>query len=144
MNDYKSKTVMYRGRAVQRGYPERVKAAQMRLTAVVAGGIYKRIRYGEELGYQSQWPSTCGDCGVIKGEFHLEDCDLERCPKCKEGQHLHCGNCEPADQDEAVEVLNHKHEIIQQVCSEIDRAVMMQQPPSADDLKRWFDTLNRL
>lgn len=32
----------------------------------------------------------CHDCGVELGEYHLEGCDTERCPKCA-GQLISCG-----------------------------------------------------
>ncbi len=31
----------------------------------------------------------CGDCGRPEGEYHLDGCDIERCPKCH-GQLLTC------------------------------------------------------
>jgi hypothetical protein len=31
----------------------------------------------------------CHDCGIKEGELHKENCDMERCPKCK-GQLLSC------------------------------------------------------
>jgi hypothetical protein len=33
--------------------------------------------------------AICSDCGVREGELHKENCDMERCPKCK-GQLLLC------------------------------------------------------
>lgn len=32
----------------------------------------------------------CHDCGAEPGQYHLENCDTERCPKCY-GQLLSCG-----------------------------------------------------
>lgn len=31
----------------------------------------------------------CGDCGKTTGEYHVDSCDIERCPKCS-GQLLSC------------------------------------------------------
>lgn len=35
----------------------------------------------------------CGDCGVLEGQIHEDDCDMERCPLCG-GQFIRC-NCDP-------------------------------------------------
>jgi len=32
----------------------------------------------------------CEDCGKMKGELHLDGCDIERCPICH-GQMISCG-----------------------------------------------------
>lgn len=47
------------------------------------GGIYRRIRYGEEAG---KWGDVngrrCHDCWVSPGGLHHFGCDVERCPRC--------------------------------------------------------------
>jgi hypothetical protein len=55
---------------------------------------YRRIKYGEERFADSNgkiidWSDTakerpCGDCGVKEGQLHVDGCDVEQCPKCKE------------------------------------------------------------
>ncbi len=34
--------------------------------------------------------APCGDCGVVKGMFHMDGCDVEACPRCF-GQLITCG-----------------------------------------------------
>lgn len=40
----------------------------------------------------ADWKHKCGDCGRSEGQYHAENCDIERCPKCG-GQLLSC-DCE--------------------------------------------------
>lgn len=57
---------------------------------------YCRIPYGdarewEELVDSQYYSLPCHDCSVIKGQIHLFDCDVEKCPKC--GEQFLCCKC---------------------------------------------------
>ena len=43
--------------------------------------------------------TSCHDCGAEVGEYHLENCDTERCPKCG-GQLLSCDCFVGYDEDD--------------------------------------------
>lgn len=75
--------------------------AQDEKTVLLRGKRYRRIRYGREPipkdasgDFAAAWEEIitrpCHDCGVIRGELHLDGCDMESCPRCK-GQYLGCG-----------------------------------------------------
>ena len=81
--------VVYNGREMAAEWPARIEAAQLIHDYLIGGSRYPRIRYGQEAG--DPWPNTpCHDCGVLKGQFHVEMvCDAEECPRCR-GQAIGC------------------------------------------------------
>jgi hypothetical protein len=88
---------LYRGALVVEGWPEQMLAAQEIKTRRLGDRVVPRVRYGEESGDWGASTRPCGDCAVIKGEFHVEGCDIERCANCG-GQRISCA-CEDADED---------------------------------------------
>jgi hypothetical protein len=95
--------VIYRGHEMAAGWPAKIRAAQRQTTVTRDGISYARIPYGQEAYWSEpdmEFSPTCGDCGVIPGEFHVETCDMEACPICLNGQWLGCmlGSC-PDDFD---------------------------------------------
>lgn len=74
--------VEYRGQRMIKGWPERIQAAQSEHTYSIGGYLRERVRYGRE---EEDWGAdehSCHDCRVIKDEFHVPGCDVERCPVC--------------------------------------------------------------
>ena len=90
--------VIYNGRRMIKGWPEKIEAAQRESTYCIAGQPVNRVRYGNEKGDWGADKHACGDCGVIKGQFHVVGCDVERCALC-DGQVISC-DC-PYDGDGA-------------------------------------------
>jgi hypothetical protein len=62
----------------------------------VEGKIYRRIVEDEKncvevdgTNYWNNLPRHCHDCGIVFGNVHHANCDVERCPKC-DGQFIGC------------------------------------------------------
>jgi hypothetical protein len=88
-------------------YLEDYREAQQKKTVMLQDRRHRRIRYGSESvpkDLASSWAEMisrpCGDCEVIKGELHLEGCDIEQCPRCS-GQYLCCECRRDDDTEEA-------------------------------------------
>ncbi len=60
---------------------------------LIKGKLYEPIKVGDEGDWCQEPCSTCHDCGRGKGEYHMECCDIERCPCCG-GQLISC-DCGP-------------------------------------------------
>jgi len=90
--------VVYNGIRMIEGWPERIEQAQSQTTVVIEGRQYNRVRYGEERDDWNAEAQPCHDCRVVKGQFHVQGCDVESCPACGE-QAIGC-DCNYDDEDD--------------------------------------------
>ena len=87
MNNFIEEFVYYNGTEVHRSIPLDILKFQKYNGLHIGGVFYSRIPYGKE---KFEWLSNpCHDCGCLKGQYHLEFCDVEECPSCQ-GQFLGC------------------------------------------------------
>jgi hypothetical protein len=78
------------------GWLQKIAEAQLTPTTIIGGAIYRRVRF-DGLCHGDPY-STCPDCGVEPGQFHVHSCDQERCPKCG-GQAISCACFGDEDED---------------------------------------------
>jgi hypothetical protein len=83
-----TKLIEHRGVPMTLDWPERIAEAQ-RETHVTSGGVsFARIPYGADDPRWGELP--CRQCGVIKGELHVPDCQYDHCPVCGEFGYCKC------------------------------------------------------
>lgn len=93
---FKENFVVYNGVEMIKYNPADIIDAQRQTYFERDGQKFYRFKYGDEPGWREVDPNfadtPCHDCGVVKGQYHAEGCDVEQCPRCHR-QLLGCGCC---------------------------------------------------
>lgn len=92
---FKNNSIIYRGIKIYKQFPSELLGIQ-KFNAIMViideeEHFLERYKYGFAPNDKLTENYKCDDCNVFRGEYHLEHCDLEECPKCG-GQFLTC-NC---------------------------------------------------
>lgn len=91
LSEFKKEWVEYRGQILPNYLPLEIVRSQkytaLRQKTDQGYKFYPRFIYGTNNEFPHH--DTCDDCGVNKGEYHLDMCDLELCPICH-GQLMMC------------------------------------------------------
>jgi hypothetical protein len=95
-NENSKRFVIYRGTRMIEGWPDKITEAQSITHYDIGGEDFERVRYGNESDDWGANERPCHDCRVIKGEYHVVSCDVERCPKCG-GQAISCDCLDEVD-----------------------------------------------
>lgn len=86
MTFFKNDTVLFDGIRMHHTWPAKLTDAQSYPTVSLNGDTFKRIPYGHETFWNSQFefgPDTrCHDCACRIGQLHGPGCDSEECPRC--------------------------------------------------------------
>jgi HEPN domain-containing protein len=94
MRYFKKNFVIYNCVEMAKSNPKEILDAQKETHIWFGLKAFSRFKYGDEPMWLQIDPTyakiPCHDCGVIKGQYHAERCDMEQCPKCKK-QLLGCG-----------------------------------------------------
>jgi hypothetical protein len=90
---------LYNGVEMHVSRVQALEAAQQSQTTTISGTIFPRIKYGdEEDDWGAQSGQLCHDCFAAPGQYHMDGCDVERCPICH-GQAIGCG-CDFEDDED--------------------------------------------
>jgi hypothetical protein len=90
MRYFKENFVFYNGVDMQKETPKDILDAQRVPYLYKGRRRYSRIRFRTEEMWGEVFWLVCPDCGVQVGQYHVDGCDIEECPKCH-GQLLGCG-----------------------------------------------------
>lgn len=93
--------IVYNGIKMVDWWPAKIEEAQTMPEVLIEGETFTRIPYGSESDDYGADDHACGDCGVVKGQYHVMDCDVEECPRCN-GQFISC-DCGDDEESEAGE-----------------------------------------
>ena len=81
VSDAKGTFISYQGVQMSKEWAETIKEAQKNTCLTVNGITYDRRKYGDETGL-TKAEDACTHCLVLKGQYHVFECDIEQCPVC--------------------------------------------------------------